>query len=73
DYNFNSKKQQAILLRISRIQDNYLKIIDLELFKHFKLLNVEFQIFLLRWIRCVYTREYSIQNAMFLWDNIFLE
>ncbi|KAL4509987.1 hypothetical protein ABPG72_010180 [Tetrahymena utriculariae] len=73
EYNINSKKSQAILLRISKIQDNYLKIVDLELFKHMKLLNVEFQIFLLRWIRCVHTREYHLDDSFKIWDNIFYE
>jgi len=71
--NLNSKKQSAILIRISKIQDHYLKIADLELFKHFKMLNVELQIFLLRWIRCVHTREFTLQDSFLLWDNIFLE
>lgn len=73
EYNVNSKKQQAILIRISKIQDNYLKLVDLELFKHMKLLNVEFQIFLLRWIRCVHTREYHLDDSFLIWDNIFTE
>ncbi|EGR33049.1 TBC1 domain member isoform cra_b [Ichthyophthirius multifiliis] len=73
DYNISSKKQQAILIRIGKIQNHYLKIIDIELFKHIKLLNVEMQIFLLRWIRCVHTREYHLSDSFLIWDSIFFE
>ena len=41
--NPNSKKPNSIILqRIAKIQHNYLKIVDIELFKHLKLLEVEF-------------------------------
>lgn len=73
DLNPNSKKQSsAILQRVARIQDHYLKIVDIDLFRHLKLLGVEFQIFLLRWIRCIFTREFHLLDALDLWDNIFL-
>lgn len=43
------------------------------MFKHLKLLEVEFSVFLLRWIKCMFTREYSLDNSFILWDNIFLD
>ena len=67
------KLNQPILMRINKIQDIYLKHIDIELFRFLKLQNVEFKIFLLRWIRCVHTREVSLPNVLRLWDYIFLD
>jgi len=59
--------------RVAKIQHTLLKIADSEMFRHLKLLEVEFSIFLLRWIKCMFTREFSLDNSFILWDNIFLD
>lgn len=43
-FNVDKKKGKVlpVLARISKIQDISLKMIDIELFRHLKLLNVEF-------------------------------
>jgi TBC1 domain family protein 5 len=41
-----------------RIYNEYLNIVDEDLYKHLKTLRVEPHIFLLRWIRCLFIREY---------------
>lgn len=58
---------------MTKIQDIELKVVDLELFRHLKLLCVEFQMFLLKWLRCIFTREFHLQDSLVLWDAIFLE
>jgi TBC1 domain family protein 5 len=63
------------------LQDVSLKIVDIELFRHVKLLDVELRVFLLRWLRytglilcrCIFTREFTLAESFIVWDAIFLE
>jgi hypothetical protein len=71
--NPNSKNNSPILQRIVQIQDQKLKSTDLELFKVMKLQDVKAKTFLLRWIRCLHTREFGLENSLFIWDSIFLD
>eukprot|EP00828_Plagiopyla_frontata_P021347 TRINITY_DN2788_c0_g1_i4.p1 TRINITY_DN2788_c0_g1~~TRINITY_DN2788_c0_g1_i4.p1 ORF type:complete len:183 (-),score=32.20 TRINITY_DN2788_c0_g1_i4:299-847(-) len=50
----------------------YLENIDKELYTHLKGLDIEPQIFILRWIRCLVTREFHFQDALMFWDALFL-
>jgi hypothetical protein len=54
--NPNSKMNSPILQRISQIEDNKLKILDIELYRALKLQDVKPKSFLLRWIRCLHSR-----------------
>lgn len=47
-------------------------MVDEKLFKHFKLNDVGMRSFLLRWIRCIHTREFDLEESFVIWDNIFL-
>lgn len=71
--NPNSKNNSPILQRIIQIQDQKLKSTDLELFRVLKLQDVKTKTFLLRWIRCLHTREFGLVNSLFIWDSIFLD
>ncbi len=71
--NPNSKNNSPILQRIIQIQDQKLKSTDLELFRVLKLQDVKTKTFLLRWIRCMHTREFGLVNSLFIWDSIFLD
>lgn len=71
--NPNSKNNSPILQRIVQIQDQKLKFTDLELFRVLKLQDVKTKTFLLRWIRCLHTREFGLVNSLFIWDSIFLD
>lgn len=55
--------------RINKIFYYYLKVLDKELFLHV-CDKVEPYLFLFRWILCVFTREFSVTNAVFVWDYI---
>lgn len=68
-----SEKRSPILAKCADIQNNLLKLVDFELFRHLRLLGVEFQIFLLRWVRCLFTREFHFEDSLRLWDVIFLD
>lgn len=58
--NPNSKNNTPILQRIITITDHKLKTLDMELFRAIKLQDVQTKTFLLRWIRCMHTREFSL-------------
>ena len=58
------------LMRCKRIFENYLYSLDPILCKHLKSHGVEPQIFLLRWIRCIFQREFHLIDALQLWDAI---
>lgn len=71
--NPNSKNNTPILQRIMHIKDHKLKHMDMELFRIIKLQDVQTKSFMLRWIRCMHTREFSLENSFVIWDSIFLE
>ena len=71
--NPKSKINSPILERITKLSDVTLKNIDLELFRHIKLMDVQMRTFLLRWIRCIHTREFELADSFPLWDNILFE
>ncbi|CAK93390.1 unnamed protein product (macronuclear) [Paramecium tetraurelia] len=70
----SQKKQQLIIQnRIQKIYDQQLKIIDITLFKHLKVQDVELSVFLVRWIRCMFTREFHVEDSLKVWDAIFYD
>lgn len=71
--NPNSKNNTPILQRIIVIIDQKLKALDIELFRTIKLQDVQTKTFLLRWIRCMHTREFSLESSFLIWDSIFLD
>lgn len=73
EVNPNSKNNSPILQRINQLQDHRLKALDLELFRILKLQDVRTKTFLLRWIRCLHTREFGLINSLPIWDCILLD
>ena len=73
ELNPNSKNNSAILQRIIKLTDIKFKMVDNELFRHIKLNEVTMRTFLLRWIRCLHTREFELEDSLWLWDNILLD
>eukprot|EP01016_Furgasonia_blochmanni_P030585 TRINITY_DN3177_c0_g2_i7.p1 TRINITY_DN3177_c0_g2~~TRINITY_DN3177_c0_g2_i7.p1 ORF type:complete len:356 (+),score=44.21 TRINITY_DN3177_c0_g2_i7:67-1134(+) len=55
------------------IRDRYLRAVDKDLYQHLKLRGVEPQVYLLRWIRCIFVREFSFYNAINIWDALMAE
>eukprot|EP01126_Amoeba_proteus_P015766 TRINITY_DN1714_c0_g1_i1.p1 TRINITY_DN1714_c0_g1~~TRINITY_DN1714_c0_g1_i1.p1 ORF type:complete len:336 (-),score=58.82 TRINITY_DN1714_c0_g1_i1:320-1327(-) len=48
-----------------------LRCTDPGLFTHFCDLDVEPQIYLLRWIRCLFGREFPLEQTLIIWDALF--
>ncbi|RDB21320.1 TBC1 domain family member 5 [Hypsizygus marmoreus] len=55
----------------NRIQSNMLRTTDPVLWKHMQSVGIEPQIYGIRWLRLLFTREFSMPDAMKLWDGLF--
>ena len=50
-----------------------LKIIDEELFQYFKKLDINCGAFLQKWLRCIVSREFELNQVFILWDIILVQ
>ena len=50
-----------------------LKIIDDELFQYFKKLDINCGAFLQKWLRCIFSREFELNQVFILWDIILVQ
>lgn len=62
-----------IVDRSRRIHDEYLAEVDPELAIHLRQIEILPQIFLLRWIRLLFGREFSLKDTLSIWDVLFAE
>ncbi|KAF2176456.1 RabGAP/TBC [Zopfia rhizophila CBS 207.26] len=67
----SSTKDTPMLLRSQRIFDRYLPKADPELSAHLVKLEIVPQIFLLRWIRLLFGREFPLDSVLNMWDALF--
>ena len=47
-----------------------LKILDYDLYSHFEKIGLNGIIFLQRWVKCVFNREFNIKDVLIIWDSI---
>lgn len=62
-----------IVERSKRIHEYYLQQTDPELAEHLTAVEVLPQIFLIRWVRLIFGREFPFEDVLALWDIIFAE
>ncbi|TVY27798.1 TBC1 domain family member [Lachnellula hyalina] len=62
-----------IVERSKQIHEVYLARLDPELAKHLTDIEVLPQIFLIRWIRLLFGREFPFEDLLALWDTLFAE
>ncbi|OSX64831.1 hypothetical protein POSPLADRAFT_1123881, partial [Postia placenta MAD-698-R-SB12] len=55
----------------NRIQSVLLKSVDPELWKSMQSAGIEPQIYGIRWLRLLFTREFDMHDSMVLWDGLF--
>ncbi|MCJ1469655.1 hypothetical protein MMC07_008291 [Pseudocyphellaria aurata] len=63
----------SIVERSKRIHEDYLRKADLELAEHLTAIEVLPQIFLIKWIRLLFGREFPFDEVLSLWDILFAE
>ena len=57
--------------RCSILIKEKLRALDPQLFDHFKQIDLSCSIFLQRWLRCLFNREFQYKEVLILWDAIF--
>ncbi|KAL2043139.1 hypothetical protein N7G274_004199 [Stereocaulon virgatum] len=62
-----------IVERSKRIHENYLHHADPELAEHLTAIEILPQIFLIRWVRLLFGREFPFEDVLTLWDVLFAE
>jgi len=60
-----------IVMASQRLQSEMLKAIDPILWQAMQKAGIEPQIYGIRWLRLLFTREFGLSDAMILWDGIF--
>ncbi|KAF2789812.1 RabGAP/TBC [Melanomma pulvis-pyrius CBS 109.77] len=64
-------KETPMLIRSARIFERYLPKADPDLAAHLVKLEIVPQIFLLRWIRLLFGREFPLDSVLNMWDALF--
>lgn len=67
----NPSTSSPIVERSKRIHEQLLRQADLELAEHLSAIEVLPQIFLIRWIRLLFGREFAFDEVLSLWDVLF--
>ena len=63
--------QNPLNIRCTLIIKEKLKSIDPDLYQHFKKIGLSCTIFLQRWLKCMFDREFELKDIFTLWDAIF--
>ncbi|GAB7351250.1 hypothetical protein MBLNU459_g1675t1 [Dothideomycetes sp. NU459] len=68
-----AKLENPILTRIHRIFEEYLPHVDPGLARHLQDIDLIPQVFLMRWIRLLFGREFPFDDVLGMWDVLFAE
>ncbi|MCJ1307338.1 hypothetical protein MMC25_000984 [Agyrium rufum] len=68
-----NQSNSPIVARSNRILEDYLHAADPELAAHLVAVEILPQIFLIRWIRLLFGREFPFDDILLLWDILFAE
>ncbi|RHZ49558.1 hypothetical protein Glove_519g19 [Diversispora epigaea] len=77
DYSRMIKEEAAkltpVVMRCNKIYEEYLQKIDPDLFLHLNNLEIEPQLYGIRWVRLLFGREFTLEKVLILWDGMFAE
>ena len=68
---FDEERTNHLNLRAYSIFKEKLKLIDKRLYNHLKRTNVKCNYYMHRWLKCIFSREFEINDVLSLWDKIF--
>ena len=68
-----SGKENPIVMRSRRICSEMLPLVDSKLAQHLESIDIVPQVFLMRWIRLLFGREFAFDDMLTVWDVIFAE
>lgn len=60
-----------VLNRTNRIQSELLPILDRSLTQALKSLGIEMQLYAIKWLRLLFSREFGFEEGLELWDKLF--
>ncbi|CAH1759812.1 11377_t:CDS:10 [Entrophospora sp. SA101] len=66
-------KLTPVVVKCNKIFNEYLKTFDFELYEHLSNLEIEPQLYGIRWIRLLFGREFPLNKVLILWDGMFAE
>lgn len=67
------EQRSAIVERCSHIFENVVQRFDSQIYHYLQNHEIEPQLFLLRWIRLLFTREFHIDDTIKLWDYLIAD
>ena len=63
-------KPTYVFRRTALLIKEKLKCLDNDLYSHFKKIDLNCGVFLQRWLRCIFCREFSLEDVYTIWDII---
>jgi hypothetical protein len=69
----NEDKPTYVYRRGSLLIKEKLKSLDNELYSHFKKIDLNCEAFLQRYLRCMFCREFNLNDVFIIWDIIFCD
>jgi TBC1 domain family protein 5 len=69
----NENKPTYVYRRSSLLIKEKLKSLDNDLYTHFKKIDLNCEVFLQRWLRCIFCREFNLNDVYIIWDIIFYD
>ena len=63
-------KKTYLLLRCDYILDKLRKH-NQKLYNHFMEIGLSAEVILQRWLKCIFSREFTLEDCVYIWDNIF--
>ena len=63
-------KKTYLLLRCDYILDKLRKH-NQKLYNHFMEVGLSAEVILQRWLKCIFSREFTLEDCVYIWDNIF--
>jgi len=64
-------KPTYVYRRCSLLIKEKLKSLDNDLYSHFKRIDLNCGVFLQRWLRCIFCREFKLDDVYLIWDFVF--
>ena len=71
EFNFEKEELNSPLnLRCNMLIKEKLKKLDYELYNHFNKIGLDCTIFLQRWLKCIFNREFELKDVLIIWDAV---
>ena len=70
--NFEKEEElnSPLNLRCNMLIKEKLKKLDYELYNHFNKIGLDCTIFLQRWLKCIFNREFELKDVLIIWDAV---